>query len=1763
MRTMTRRPPPLIAAAVLLAGGLHPVLAQNDACSGAIPVDVGRCGGSLAGATADGTSSVGNGQPDLWYTFQAPSAGTLELNTCGTHDLFGIDSSLDAVISVHAGCPGTISNELAANDDPPGGQTPCGSLDQGVLRDAALSCPMTAGQRVLIRLSQAAGATYPYFYLNVGFEATHPQNDSCEAPIPLREGSRVFSNVGATTDGPESPASCNFGADPQIGSDIWYCYAPSTSGTATVSLCETDFDTKLAVYVGCLCPSETPIACNDDACGRGSEVSFSTRARTTYMIRIGGYYGQQGSGVLAISCQQPPEPVAIAGFSPPEISYLGETPFEVRGSGFTTATTVTFAGVPVGATFVDGSTLRGTSPAFGPVEGTLAVTVAVSDPAGGTASLPNAFNAIGPIRIASVVPSSVLADKVGTVVTIAGMGFTPATQVLFGPTEASSKTFVDARTILAAVPSLPEGTYDVVASDRLVWHDINTQVRATARAALRSTPITADGFIATWLVLGPYTQGHANPADGAAPGFGIGADFLREGPGGATEATLVARDGLQVHTDFSLAAAKGILSLGGKNPGSVPTVFRWYDGDDTVLFDDVFGADVDDVVDYAFVYVTNETGADLPCVIGVASDDSILVDVDAEPVLAASVARSVGAAGTIQDRANVTLRPGEHRLLVKVFEGLGGTGFRLRFERGDGTPLTQGIRVSTVPTMTVVPPRLPRTLTLGSFTVDVDAITSYAWDAGRNLFTGMSGNGRTSLTCDGTPLSGIQVRFDDLTVQPGVTAGTGTVLAGSAVYPDPGIAPPPPPLQLSVEAFTVYFDALTLQSAGATARMRVALPPSIVNAGDGAPAIVALGERPIAAGGACSFYLDLPGQAFGPWRIGDTGIAISGSGLVLDLSRSQAYGPFPAPLVMAVLRSGTSAAASGIVSNIGYTRAGYTFADAVVVASGLEANLLLKAAYDFETAQPLGYKVSLAAGKGGLAISQSKVSTGRFQGGTLRLPDRAVRDTAQHAVVAAVPDIWVRSDMSFYGTANITQDLCWGSLDRSPLLKAYAAIQANQADVFPAYFFFSSTFTAPYCPLLPGGGFQADPLSGVADAAGAAAVLEAAGLQGLVTHFLPKHPTFSIFTPDVPSGAGPIGRPSIGGSWIAVGNAGVHGEMRVEGSFKVDLGPTGSPSYKGGAGGKVPFATTIQASPEHPRFLIRFADSAVYETDGAGKVALQGPTQGEFDIEDLGLTSTAHLVAAKVTLKDPMEVKYWDLRLEGKTSHDHAGVVAFKLGEVVFTAAGLEEVRNPPHFFLPLWLMWAEVFASGDWGQLFLDPNGAGQRFDSFPFAPETVSLSRYDGSAADQMPKVGSFLEVGGKVFFDFFGGRYLHIIDSYNGDAGAPSLKRDIALDDRENLADPANPFLATDKRVSGRWGFDFKGEGADYGFMDFSLLYDRESQDGFRGDGKVRIFFIDGDLSQSTIRMYRGRICAGAAETAVRNVDLVVADWGAMARTTGCACIANGRVERVYLSADLAVLQNVVVLAQAEESGMVEMILTPSTTEVRVSGTMFVKLVEGLGGDLQVSGGARFLTDFKEDFVDATFEGKVDASALVKGIKLNGEGGLNWHFGLASSWIQGRLKVALMASTFGGGAEGGFFLGLNAPAAAAHVLGLTAKSRCAFDPRLLPDPDHITGVYAYAGIAGSLNFYIISGGFEACAGVGAFIGSAGPTVTGVLSVRLWGEILGGLVGASGAGTFGLTVPEMYYQGSVELGGCVLWVLCASVDVTVGLNGDGFYID
>ena len=127
--------------------------------------------------------------------------------------------------------------------------------------------------------------------------------DSCGSAQPTPDGSYAFNLDLATPDG---SASC---APTSGAQDMWVRYVAAGTGLATFSLCGSSFDTVMSVFSEC---GGAQLACNDDAadgsCGTQSKVIMAVTAGTPYLIRIAGYAGDTGPGVIAISGPPAPAP---------------------------------------------------------------------------------------------------------------------------------------------------------------------------------------------------------------------------------------------------------------------------------------------------------------------------------------------------------------------------------------------------------------------------------------------------------------------------------------------------------------------------------------------------------------------------------------------------------------------------------------------------------------------------------------------------------------------------------------------------------------------------------------------------------------------------------------------------------------------------------------------------------------------------------------------------------------------------------------------------------------------------------------------------------------------------------------------------------------------------------------------------------------------------------------------------------------------------------------------------------------------------------------------------------------------------------------------------------------------------------------------------------------------------------------------------------------------------------------------------------------
>ncbi|MCB9855170.1 MAG: hypothetical protein H6818_05735 [Phycisphaerales bacterium] len=137
-------------------------------------------------------------------------------------------------------------------------------------------------------------------------------DDFCETARTIFDGQTPFDTIGYGTERVVTPNDC--GNSPFVGlADAWFRYVSTVSnsgGTIEISLCSTSFDTTLQVYqmgagTSCVDPAGTSIAtyCDNDGCGAGGASYLSIPANTgdEFLIRIGGFDGATGGGMIRIT----------------------------------------------------------------------------------------------------------------------------------------------------------------------------------------------------------------------------------------------------------------------------------------------------------------------------------------------------------------------------------------------------------------------------------------------------------------------------------------------------------------------------------------------------------------------------------------------------------------------------------------------------------------------------------------------------------------------------------------------------------------------------------------------------------------------------------------------------------------------------------------------------------------------------------------------------------------------------------------------------------------------------------------------------------------------------------------------------------------------------------------------------------------------------------------------------------------------------------------------------------------------------------------------------------------------------------------------------------------------------------------------------------------------------------------------------------------------------------------------------------------------
>ena len=250
------------------------LLANAEVLPATPPISVA---GNSQGATAEPNENAHAGNTDvsggasIWYSWTPTASAEVTVDTCSsqvTDTRVGIYEAAGAfplteVASADGGCGGGFGGAVVF--DAVAAETYLIAVDGGE------NFPNEEAQEGPIDLDIVATPTNDDF--------ADAQAVSGELPLLNTSGN----SNGATAE-PLEPQHAGAGA----ASSVWYSWAPQAPGAVTVDTCESDFNTRLAVYTGSALSNLQSVASDGDSCGTGgtrSRLSFTASA-PTYWIAV-------------------------------------------------------------------------------------------------------------------------------------------------------------------------------------------------------------------------------------------------------------------------------------------------------------------------------------------------------------------------------------------------------------------------------------------------------------------------------------------------------------------------------------------------------------------------------------------------------------------------------------------------------------------------------------------------------------------------------------------------------------------------------------------------------------------------------------------------------------------------------------------------------------------------------------------------------------------------------------------------------------------------------------------------------------------------------------------------------------------------------------------------------------------------------------------------------------------------------------------------------------------------------------------------------------------------------------------------------------------------------------------------------------------------------------------------------------------------------------------------------------------------------------
>lgn len=920
------------------------------------------------------------------------------------------------------------------------------------------------------------------------------------------------------------------------------------------------------------------------------------------------------------------------------------------------------------------------------------------------------------------------------------------------------------------------------------------------------------------------------------------------------------------------------------------------------------------------------------------------------------------------------------------------------------------------------------------------------------------------------------------------------------------------PLELAVEQYWVMIHHIELLPESALVHVGVETPCLFEETGC-EPAELG----PIHTRGRPLFemYELLPVRDRGPYRLGETGILITSTDEVeIDLERTMT----PSKTGITFSHGETVEQPDMDTSNTGYLYGRYTFDDGAITPEGFSATLELADTWTFYSLIPMNFEITLE--QGFLIIDSCKVMRGKYTAGSVMLPaaEHGVKNVSGDPIITNFDSLTVDTSLNISGIVKYDGEMRWGGFG---LVNA-GMIQARfmlPADPYP---YFSLVQDDSFPQHMP----DTDTLIGWVLGDGTSTI----GMDSFVVYSEDANNPLILTRVEL---------------WLNLEMQGLRGyiaaTVETDSIFEY-LGNTGTSFYR--ATGR--FRTGFQKSTIDSSFMkFWFAGNSAFDSYMNGQFIIPYPCNMKPTFHDMEVTSTAALAGGNVAFDDTLILDYWGVGITSKR-----GVVSVRVGEIAYTNA---EIIEPVHFSKGFNIVWGEMFADGNLGEFYFNHNCAHQTFDGFPITLDSAALSHYDPAK----PDIPGELVVRSGVHFNFFGepDTIITIHDAKFADLTMPYYGRLVSID--------PDSFALYREWGNGVAVFDFPG-----------IQYDSVDQNGFNGTGHAGFGEFFPASSPFFARINIDSTAAAVCINEYATQQLMFPPFASIAgveQIWGCAYIEGDEVHRVVVGGNLHSGAGVSLYAEGGTSVEVKIGVTPTISTFACHGTMYFGT---LGANIEVNGRIYLSYDRAAHTLEGEIAGALDLGAI--GIDVEADGQANWHIGTDTNYIQGRLRVKICALGSGVGMVGGVFLGYNAPKSRVWVLREGSSENRRFGVNMDNLPDFITGVYAFGDIDMTIGAVgIIEGGIEIYAGVGAFLNYNGtdgthdpglpyPYIIGIVGVYIHGEILWGLVSVSAWGELELYFGDPTgFEGTIGLRGCVLWVLCAEIEATVGWNsGRGFYI-